>query len=45
MFPSFLAVRQARRDDGGEGSPLLKRIELLCDDLVREVMEFVGACE
>ena len=45
-FPIILAVRQVRRDeDGEEGSPLLKKIALLCDDLVREVVEFVGACE
>ena len=37
-------VHQVRRDEDGEGSPLLKRIALLCDDLVREVVEFVGAC-
>ena len=39
------AVRQVRRDEGGEGSLLLKKIALLCDDSVREVVEFVGACE
>jgi len=44
-FTALSAVRQVRRDDHGEGSPLLKRIALLCDDLVREVVEFVGACE
>ena len=45
-FVVLSAVRRVRRDDDGEeGSPLLKRIALLCDDLVREVLEFVGACE
>ena len=39
------AVHQVRRDEDGEGSPLLKRIALLGDDLVREVVEFVGECE
>ena len=39
------AVRQVRRDDHGEGSPLLNRIALLCDDLVREIVGFFGACE
>ena len=44
-FATLSAVRQVRRDDNGEGSPLLARIALLCDDLVREVVEFVGVCE
>ena len=44
-FSVLSAVRQVRRDEDGEGSPLLKRVPLLCDDLVREVAEFVGACE
>ena len=39
------SVRQVRRNDDGEGSPLLKGIALLCDDLVRGVVEFVGGCE
>jgi hypothetical protein len=44
-FSVLSAVRQVHRDEDGGGSPLLKRIALLCDDLVREVVEFVGACE
>jgi len=44
-FPVLYAVHQVRRDDDGEGEPLLKRIALLCDDLVREVVEFVGGYE
>jgi len=43
-FAVLSAVRQDRRDEDGEGSPLLKRFALLCDDLAREVVEFVGAC-
>ena len=43
-FAVLSAVRQVRRDDDRVGSPLLKKIALLCDDLVREVVEFVGAC-
>ena len=44
-FAVLSAVRQVRRDDDGKGSALLKRIALLCDDSVREVVEFVGACD
>ena len=44
-FYVLSAVHQVRRDDFGEGSPLLQKIALLCDDLVREIVEFVGACE
>ena len=44
-FAALSAVRQVRRDENVEGSPLLQKIALLCDDLVREVVEFVGACE
>jgi len=44
-FSVLSSVHQVRRDDFGEGSPLLKKVALLCDDLVREVVEFVGACE
>ena len=44
-FPILSAVRQVRRDDLGEGSPLLQKIALLCDDLVGEVVEFIGARE
>ena len=47
-FPVLCAVSRARRDGFGEGSPLegsplLKNIAFLCGDLVREVLEFVGA--
>jgi len=41
-FPILCAVQQVRRDGLEEGSQLLARIALLCDDLVREVVEFVG---
>ena len=42
-FAALAAVCQVRRGYHGEPSQLLARIALLCDDLVREVVEFVGA--
>jgi len=44
-FAVLSAVRQVRRDDSGEGSPLLAMISLLSDELVREVVEFVGTLQ
>ena len=44
-FDVLSSVRQVRRSLPPAPSSFLERIAFLCDDLVREVVEFVGACE